>query len=250
MPSFPTCSLRVSAARSRRKLPGMKYDLKTFRGDLFGALTSAVIALPVALAFGIASGLGPAAGMYGAIAVGFFAAVFGGTPFQVSGPTAPMAVAMAVIITNYAASLPEALTVVVLGGLLQMSLGLLRAGRFVAYTPHVVISGFMSGIGIIVMLIQVLPFVGAPSVSGGAMGAIRALPEALGNINFHALAIALVTLAVGVFWPAAPSCEGDAWAAGRFAGRHLTGCAVAERSSDHRRGAGRSAERASGPSFG
>ena len=179
----------------------MKYDLQTFRGDLFGGLTSAVIALPVALAFGIASGLGPAAGMYGAIAVGFFAAIFGGTPSQVSGPTAPMAVAMAVIITNYAFGLPEALTVVVLGGLLQMSLGLVRAGRFVAYTPYVVISGFMSGIGIIVMLIQVLPFVGAPSVSGGVMGAIRALPEALGNINFHALAIALVTLLVGVLWP-------------------------------------------------
>ena len=112
-----------------------------------------------------------------------------------------MAVAMAVIVTNYASNLPEALAVVVLGGLLQMALGLLRAGRFVAYTPHVVISGFMSGIGIIVILMQILPFVGAPSESGGAMGAIRALPEALDNINLDALAIAGVTLAVGVLWP-------------------------------------------------
>ncbi len=179
----------------------MSYDLRTFRGDLFGGITSAVIALPIALAFGIASGLGAAAGLYGAIAVGFFAAVFGGTPSQVSGPTAPMAVAMAVIIANYAANLAEALTVVVMGGLLQMALGLLRAGRFVAYTPYVVISGFMSGIGIIVMVIQMLPLLGAAPVAGGPMDAIRALPEAVSNINFHAFAIATVTLAVGVLWP-------------------------------------------------
>ena len=171
------------------------YGFDTFRGDLFGGITSTVVALPVSLAFGVASGLGAAAGLYGAIAVGFFAAVFGGTRSQISGPTAPMAVAMAVIIASHASNLTEALAVVMLGGLLQVLLGVLRIGRFIAYTPHVVVSGFMTGIGIIVMLIQTLPFLGAPTASGGPMGAIRALPEAVQNINFSALVIAVVTLA-------------------------------------------------------
>ena len=179
----------------------MKYDFHTLRGDFFGGLTATVVALPVALAFGVASGLGAAAGLYGAIAVGFFASVFGGTRSQISGPTGPMTVAMAVIVTTHASTLTEALTVVVLGGLLQVLLGLLRIGRFVAYTPYVVISGFMSGIGIIIMLIQALPFLGAPTASGGPMGAIAALPEAVAQINTSAFAIAAVTLAVGVLWP-------------------------------------------------
>ena len=179
----------------------MNYNVTTLRGDLFGALTSTVVALPTALAFGVASGLGAAAGLYGAIAVGFFAAVFGGTRSQISGPTAPMAVAMAVIISNHAATLPEALTVVVMGGLLQVCLGLLGVGRFVAYTPYVVVSGFMSGIGVIIMLIQSLPFLGAPTASGGTLGAIRALSEAIGNVNTSAFTIAVVTLLVGVLWP-------------------------------------------------
>ncbi len=179
----------------------MTYDFKTLRGDLFGGITATVVAIPIALGLGVASGMGAAAGIYGAIAVGFFASVIGGTRSQISGPTGPMTVAMAVIITSHAANLLEALTVVVLGGLLQVLLGISRVGRFVAYTPYVVISGFMSGIGIIIMLIQTLPFLGAPTAPGGPMGAIRALPQAVGNINISAFAIASVTLAVGVLWP-------------------------------------------------
>ena len=179
----------------------MKYDLDTLRGDVFGGLTSAVVALPVSLAFGVASGLGAAAGLYGAIAVGLFAAVFGGTRSQISGPTAPMAVAMAVIITSHSSNLAEALIVVMMGGLLQVLLGVMRVGRFVAYTPHVVVSGFMSGIGVIVMLIQILPFLGAPTAMGGPLGTIRALPAALADANINAFAIALATLLVGVLWP-------------------------------------------------
>ena len=140
----------------------MRYDLETLRGDLFGGITSTIVALPVALGFGVASGLGAAAGLYGAIAVGFFASVFGGTRSQISGPTGPMTVAMAVIVASHAATLTEALTVVVMAGLLQVLLGLSGVGRFVAYTPYVVISGFMSGIGIIIFLLQAMPFLGAP----------------------------------------------------------------------------------------
>ena len=179
----------------------MKYDLDTLRGDLFGGVTAMVVALPLSLAYGVASGMGAAAGLYGAIAVGFFAAVFGGTATQISGPTAPMAIVMAVIITTYAENLTEALTVVVMGGLLQVLLGVLKLGRFVAYTPYVVVSGFMSGIGVLVMAIQVLPFFGSDPVPGGAVGMILALPETLADINGSALGVGLVTLGVAVFWP-------------------------------------------------
>lgn len=179
----------------------MKYDLKTFQGDVFGGITSAVVALPVALAFGIASGMGAEAGIYGAIAVGFFASVFGGTRSQISGPTPSMTVAMAVIISTHADGMSEALLVVVLAGLIQVLLGALRIGRFVVYTPHVVVSGFMSGIGIIIMLIQVLPFLGAPTSPEGPMGALRDLPGAIAEVNPSALAIAVLALAITIFWP-------------------------------------------------
>ena len=176
------------------------YSLETLRGDLFGGVTAAVVGLPVALAFGVASGLGALAGIYGAIAVGFFAAVFGGTRSQISGPTGPMAVAVAVVVTSHADSLAEAFTIVVMAGLIQILLGVMRIGRLVSYTPYSVISGFMTGIGIIVILIHTLPFLGAPVATGGALKAVEAWPEALRGINYSALIIAAVTLGVGVLW--------------------------------------------------
>ena len=179
----------------------MKYDLETFRGDLFGGITSTVVALPVALGFGIASGMGAAAGLHGAIAVGFFASVFGGTRTQISGPTAPTTIIMAVIIASHATSLAEALTVVVLSGLAQILLGISRLGRFAAYTPYVVVSGFMSGIGIIIVLVQMLPALGSSTVPGEALKAVAALPSALRGLNPDALAIAVVTLATAFLWP-------------------------------------------------
>lgn len=179
----------------------INYDLQTLRGDLFGGITSTIVALPVALAFGMASGLGAAAGMYSAIAMGFFATVFGGTRCQISGPTGPMVIAMAVIISTHTSSLTEALTIVVLAGLIQVLVGLLGIGRFIVYTPYMVVSGFMSGIGIIIMTMHTLPFVGAQTVQGGVMGTLRAWPDVIADINTSALAIASVTLAVCVFWP-------------------------------------------------
>ena len=179
----------------------MSYDLPKLRGDVLGGVTAAFVALPLALAYGVASGMGAAAGLYGAIALGFFAALFGGTATQISGPTAPMAIMAAIIIAIYADTLAEALAVIVLGGLLQALLGVLKLGRFVAYTPYLVVSGFMSGIGVLVMAIQVLPFLGSAPVPGGAVGMLRALPEALDRIDWSAVAIGCVTLAVTVFWP-------------------------------------------------
>ena len=179
----------------------MNYSVSKLRGDVLGGVTAAFVALPLALAYGVASGMGAAAGLYGAIAVGFFAAFFGGTPTQISGPTAPMAIVVAAVVAIHAESLPEALAVIVMGGLLQALLGVFRLGRYVAYTPYVVVSGFMSGIGVLVIAIQVLPFLGSDPVSGGAVGMVLGLPAAVGEVNWSAVAVGCVTLAFSVFWP-------------------------------------------------
>jgi sulfate permease, SulP family len=177
---------------------------KNFRGDLYGGLTAAVVALPLALAFGIASGLGPIAGLYGAIATGFFAAIFGGTPAQVSGPTGPMTVVTAAIVATHATNLPEAFAIVVLGGVLQIAFGAVRLGRYVTYTPYSVVSGFMTGIGLIIILLQVFPFLGLASPPGGTLGALKGLGALeAGAINVPALGLAVGSLLVVLFWPTA-----------------------------------------------
>ncbi len=175
--------------------------IKICAGDLFGGVTTAAVALPVALGFGIASGLGPLAGLYGAVAVGFFAAVFGGVPAQVSGTAAPMAIAMAVVVTRHAGHLAEAFTIVILAGLIQMLLGALRLGSFIAYTPYSVVSGFMSGIGVIIIVMQGPPMLGSMTADGGALDALRALPGTAAALNPDALMVASVALAVSFGWP-------------------------------------------------
>ena len=180
---------------------GIQQHFRTLRGDLFGGITAAVVGLPVALAFGEASGLGALAGIYGAIAVGFFAAVFGGTKSQISGPTGPMAVAMAVVVTLHADNLAAAFTIVIMAGLFQVLLGVAGIGRFIAFTPYSVISGFMSGIGVIIILLQTLPFMGMPVAEGGPIASIGGWAEGIANFNVSAFGIAAVTLAVGVLWP-------------------------------------------------
>lgn len=179
----------------------MQYDLRTLRGDVLGGVTAAVVGLPVALAFGLAAGLGPAAGIYGAIAVGFFAAVFGGTKSLISGPTGSMTVAMAVIVAAHAENIGEAFTIVILAGLIQIMFGLLRIGRFVSYTPYSVISGFMTGVGVIIIVGQSLPFLGVPAASGGTIATLRNFTEIVRNFSVSALVISVITLAVGLFWP-------------------------------------------------
>jgi SulP family sulfate permease len=175
------------------------------RGDFFGGLTAAVVALPLALAFGVASGAGAAAGLYGAIAVGFFAALFGGTPSQVSGPTGPMTVVMAAVITNAIAINPDqglaiAFTTVSLAGLLQIAAGKLRLGRYLVMVPFPVVSGFMSGIGVIIILLQLAPLVGV----GGEANPLRALltlPNVLSNAQWDAAMLGIGTLVLLFVWP-------------------------------------------------
>lgn len=163
------------------------------RGDLLGGLTAGVVALPLALAFGVSSGLGAAAGLYGAIAVGFFAALLGGTPAQISGPTGPMTVVVAALAAT--ASDPRlVLLAVLLGGALQVAFGVLRLGRFIQYVPYPVVSGFMSGIGVIIVLLQLPVIFGAPAVNGPIEG-LTALPSAVANVDVPALGLGLGTIA-------------------------------------------------------
>jgi SulP family sulfate permease len=178
------------------------YGAVALRHDLFGGLTAAVVALPLALAFGVASGAGPIAGLYGAIATGFFAALFGGTPSQITGPTGPMTVVMGAVIATHSNSLAEAFTIVMLGGTLQILFGLLRAGRYVSYTPASVVSGFMTGVGLIILIIQSLPFVGLPSATDGVVGTLATWSSlAVSDISWPAFGIAAVSLGLLAIWP-------------------------------------------------
>ena len=146
----------------------MKNLFSNIKGDAFGGITAGIVALPLALAFGVSSGLGPSAGLYGAIFLSFFAALFGGTNTQISGPTAPMtAVSMVVIAGIIAANdgdinkaLPVILTVFLLAGLIQVGLGFLGFGKYIKYIPYPVVSGFMTAIGVIILVTQILPAVG------------------------------------------------------------------------------------------
>lgn len=174
--------------------------LRNLRGDFFGGLTAAIIALPLALAFGVSSGAGATAGLYGAIATGFFAALFGGTPAQISGPTGPMTVVMATVFTALIAKYPEsglalAFTVVMLGGAFQIVFGLLRLGEYITLMPYTVISGFMSGIGVIIFVLQLAPLFGQAG-SASVIGSIQQLPEVLSQPNIYSLGLGLLTLII------------------------------------------------------
>ena len=242
----------------------MKNLFSNIKGDAFGGITAGIVALPLALAFGVSSGLGPTAGLYGAIFISFFAALFGGTSTQISGPTAPMTAVSMVVIAGIIASndgdvskaLPVILTVFLLAGLMQVGLGVLGLGKYIRYIPYPVVSGFMTAIGVIILLTQILPSLGyypkedmefvntfkpqaeevilenilkeeagegilvlenfketidraqeiskdailkesqtlAAKETSGAMGAIKALPKALQNINWLELILALGTI--------------------------------------------------------
>ncbi len=177
-----------------------------FVGDLFGGATTAIVSLPLALAFGVASGAGAEAGLWGAILVGFFAALFGGSTSLISEPTGPMTVIMTAVLTSMMASSPEnglamAFTVVMIAGLFQITLGYLKLGKYITLMPYSVISGFMSGIGVILIILQLAPFLGHPSPAGGVIGTISAIPDLVMNLHFSELFLGLSTLAVLFYLP-------------------------------------------------
>ncbi|MEF2508157.1 SulP family inorganic anion transporter [Vibrio mimicus] len=176
------------------------------RGDLFGGVTTAIISLPLALAFGVASGAGAEAGLWGAILVGLFAALFGGSSTLISEPTGPMTVIMTAILTTMVSRYPEsgaaiAFTVVMMAGVFQILLGTLKLGKYITLMPYSVVSGFMSGIGVILIILQLSPLLGHPSPGGGVLGTLSALPELLANLKFSELFLGLLTLAILFFLP-------------------------------------------------
>ncbi|WP_448597038.1 bicarbonate transporter BicA [Thermoleptolyngbya sp.] len=179
---------------------------RNLKGDLFGGLTTAIISLPLALAFGVASGAGPIAGLYGAVCVGFFAALFGGTPTLISEPTGPMTVITTAVIASLVATDPEngmamAFTVVMLAGIFQILFGVFRLGKYITLMPYSVISGFMSGIGVILIILQIAPFLGQRAPKGGVLGTVTSLPTLLANLNPAAALLGGLTLAIIFLWP-------------------------------------------------
>ncbi|AFY86443.1 MULTISPECIES: SulP family inorganic anion transporter [Chroococcidiopsis] len=183
-----------------------KIHFRNLRGDLFGGLTTAIVSLPLALAFGVASGAGAVAGLYGAVCVGFFAALFGGTPTLISEPTGPMTVVMTAIVAGLTASNPEnglamAFTVVMLAGIFQIIFGAFKLGKYVTLMPYSVISGFMSGIGVILIILQIAPFVGQAAPKGGVLGTVQSIPQLLANTDPIEAGLGALTLAIIFLMP-------------------------------------------------
>lgn len=171
-------------------------DWKLVRDDLFGGVTAAVVALPLAIAFGVSSGAGALAGLYGAIIAGFFATLFGGTRVQVTGPTGPMTVVMALMVTHFHADIAAAFSVVVLAGVLQIVFGKIGLGRYIKLAPQPVVSGFMSGIGFIIIIVQFAPLLGYDDPGGSVIQKLAATPAMLPEANSSALILGTLCLAI------------------------------------------------------
>ena len=196
--------------QAQRSLLLNRINANNLRGDAFGGVTAAVIALPMALAFGIASGAGAAAGLWGAVIIGLVASLFGGTPTLISEPTGPMTVVFTSVIISLTAAAPNpetalamAFAVGILAGLFQILFGLFRLGRYVTMMPYTVISGFMSGIGIILVLLQLGPFLGQATPKGGVIATLTQLPALVQGTQPLELLLSVITLAILWFTPSA-----------------------------------------------
>ena len=186
---------------------GSRFADISLKGDMFGGVTTAIISLPLALAFGVASGAGAEAGLWGAIMVGLFAALFGGSSSLISEPTGPMTVIMTAVMTSMVAKYPETgmamtFTVVMMAGAFQILLGTLKLGKYVTLMPYSVISGFMSGIGVILIILQLSPLLGHAAPSGGVMGTLSALPDTLAHLKISELFLGALTLGILFGFPA------------------------------------------------
>ncbi|NKC18910.1 MULTISPECIES: SulP family inorganic anion transporter [Pseudoalteromonas] len=178
-----------------------RFKNASLKGDLFGGVTTAIISLPLALAFGVASGAGAEAGMWGAILVGLFAALFGGSTSLISEPTGPMTVIMTAVLTAMMSKYPEnglamGFTVVMMAGAFQVLLGTLKLGKYVTLMPYSVISGFMSGIGVILIILQLAPLLGHQAPAGGVVGTLSHIPDLLMDLHFSELFLGAITLAI------------------------------------------------------
>lgn len=184
-----------------------RLSFDNLKGDMLGGLTAAIVSLPLALTFGVASGAGAEAGLYGAIIIGLFASLFGGTATLISEPTGPMTVVMTTVVTSLIAANPEngmamAFTVVMLAGLFQILFGVLKLGKYITLMPYSVVSGFMSGIGLILIILQLAPALGQSAPGGGVIGTLIALPTLLTNTVTIEMALFAMTLFILFFTPA------------------------------------------------
>lgn len=171
------------------------------KGDILGGITAGIIALPLALAFGEAAGVGPIAGLWGAIMVGFFASLFGGTGSQISGPTGPMVVVFAGIYSVLADDPALMFTSVILAGAFMIVFGFFKLGQYIRLVPYPVVSGFMSGIGCIIIALQLPRVFGSEPEGSGTIAALRSIPDAVMHPNLYAVGLAVFTLAMVFFWP-------------------------------------------------
>ena len=185
----------------------LKYDFKNLRGDLIGGLVAGIVALPLALAFGVQSGLGAVSGLYGAIAIGILAAIFGGTATQASGPTGPMTVISAALVAaalELTGTLENAMGIIILtfflGGVLQIVFGFLNIAKYVKFLPYPVISGFMSGVGLIIILLQFYPLAGG-SAPKTTIGVLTEIPRFFSELNFAALGLGALTILIYYLFP-------------------------------------------------
>lgn len=176
------------------------YTVALFKGDLFGGLTAGVVAFPLALAFGVASGAGALAGLYGAIALGLTAAVLGGTRLQISGPTGPMTVVFASAFTTFGGNFQLASAAVLVGGMLQIAMGILKLGGLVRFIPYPVISGFMSGVGMIIIILQIAPLMGGVSQSS-TISALFHLTDAIASARLESVFLGALALGIVFLTP-------------------------------------------------
>lgn len=174
-------------------LENFKLLTTNIKGDVVGGITTAVIALPIALAFGVSSGLGAETGIIGAVIIGFLAALFGGTPSQISGPTAPMTIIVAAVVAQYMNQPLLVFGIIALAGIFQVIFGLTKLGKYIQYMPYPVVSGFMSGIGLIIFITQINPFLGLGVVTN-VEAAVKTFPESITNLNIAAACIGVLTI--------------------------------------------------------
>ncbi len=176
------------------------YGLADLRGDVLGGITAAGVTLPVAIGYGVLSGLGPVAGMYGAVAVGIFASLFGGTRGLVYGPNLAITVIMGVVVAEYADSLAQAATIGILAGLIQIAFGLLGLGRYASYIPTSLTSGIFTAFGTLIIVKQTFPSLGLATPRGSFLDNIMAWPEAVRDVNLDALALTAACIALSFLW--------------------------------------------------
>lgn len=180
----------------------MKFSFSHLKGDMFGGITAGIVALPLALAFGVQSGLGAIAGLYGAIALGIIAAFFGGTETQISGPTGPMTVVSSIVVATAInkmggldAGYAMIITTFFVAGILQIILGFTGVGRYIKYVPYPVISGFMSGIGVIIIVFQIFPMLGQPSPTT-IIDTLTSVGSGLRGANLAAIIATMLTFGI------------------------------------------------------